>query len=518
MKYLRFLAVFLLVFTTSCSVHNGQVSHSEPCDDHSRESVLCTSEAYSVPTTSEERIKTEAAEFYDSSTRESEAQNPSDSELVICGLDGEPLGDNSDHLLNDGTFFLDDRSYVIQRFSNSYVSFIDTEQFNDEMDFIGDVIQPTTEYKQISVNDKINSLTVSEAEYCQHTTAYGKDYPQYSRLTLDGEITLTGLLVRLGDEKDYGAAIYGGKETILFLPYADSLNNECFPSLHSETIYADFYVDGKKTVAFYGDTLPFVFENNEKLNNLLGQDKYAQSSITLSGISQEWSYYNGSGWSPCVDTVVVKCLRQNLNTPYIEYTSDDELFCHSYPGVYKAYENIISDKNVDNNIELAISQLMDKNMICIYTYFTTSLFQIQEPDESSEDGYLLVEFRFFNNLSEFYKLVESTYTEPISNKLIEGYINLGEPTFVEKNGSVMYNPNYTGLTTGPYFSELGYKIEIIEQSDSLCKFLYTPLFETISAERRNELEKYWGDDMIPHECEAVFENGEWKLNDIIFAF
>ena len=80
MKYLRFLAVFLLVFTTSCSVHNGQVSHSEPCDDHSRESVLCTSEAYSVPTTSEERIKTEAAEFYDSSTRESEAQNPSDSE------------------------------------------------------------------------------------------------------------------------------------------------------------------------------------------------------------------------------------------------------------------------------------------------------------------------------------------------------------------------------------------------------------------------------------------------------
>lgn len=202
--------------------------------------------------------------------------------------------------------------------------------------------------------------------------------------------------------------------------------------LHSETIYADFYVDGKKTVAFYGDTLPFVFENNEKLNNLLGQDKYAQSSITLSGISQEWSYYNGSGWSPCVDTVVVKCLRQNLNTPYIEYTSDDELFCHSYPGVYKAYENIISDKNVDNNIELAISQLMDKNMICIYTYFTTALFQIQEPDESSEDGYLLVEFRFFNNLSEFYKLVESTYTEPISNKLIEGYINLGEPTFVEK--------------------------------------------------------------------------------------
>ncbi len=209
---------------------------------------------------------------------------------------------------------------------------------------------------------------------------------------------------------------------------------------------------------------------------------------------------------------------EDLNTPYIEYTSDDELFCRYYPGVYKAYENIFSDKNVDNNIELAISQLMDKNMICIYTYFTTALFQIQEPDESSEDGYLLVEFRFFNNLSEFYKLVESTYTEPISNKLIEGYINLGEPTFVERNGSVMYNPNYTGLTTGPYFSELGYKIEIIEQSDSLCKFLYTPLFETISDERRNELEKYWGDDMMPHECEAVFENGEWKLNDIIFAF
>lgn len=209
--------------------------------------------------------------------------------------------------------------------------------------------------------------------------------------------------------------------------------------------------------------------------------------------------------------------RDNTSTNSVLEITDDS-FSYSYPALCKAYKNIFSDKNVDNNIESTISQLMDKNLICIYTYFTTALFRIQEPDESSEDGYFLIDFRFFNNLSEFYKLVESTYTEPISNKLIEGYINLGEPTFVERNGLIMYNPNYTGFTTGPYFSELGYKIEIIEQSDSLCKFLYTPLFETISDERRNELEKYWGDDMRPHECEAVFENGEWKLNGIVFAF
>ncbi len=207
------------------------------------------------------------------------------------------------------------------------------------------------------------------------------------------------------------------------------------------------------------------------------------------------------------------------DNPYTEYSSDDELFCRSYPGVCKAFENISSDNNADNSVETAISRLMDKNLICIYTYFTTALFQTQNPAAGvDEDGYYQIDFRFFDNLSEFYQIVQSTYTEPISNKLIQGYINPDEPTFLERNGTVMYNPNYTDFTVGPYFSELGYKIEITEQSDSLCKFLYTPLYETLSNEEYNELAECWGNDMLPHECEAVFENGEWKLNDIVFAF
>lgn len=202
-----------------------------------------------------------------------------------------------------------------------------------------------------------------------------------------------------------------------------------------------------------------------------------------------------------------------------EYIFGDELFCESYSGICKAYENISSDNNADNSIEESISRLMNKNLICIYTYFTSALFQAHNPSISVDnDGYYPIDLRFFDNLPDFYETLESTYTESVSDKLIQGYINPGKPTFLEKDGMIMYNPNYTSFTTGPYFSDLGYKVEIIEQFDSLCKFSYAPLFELLSDDEYNKLEECWGDDLLPHECEAVYENGEWRLNNIVFAF
>ena len=68
------------------------------------------------------------------------------------------------------------------------------------------------------------------------------------------------------------------------------------------------------------------------------------------------------------------------------------------------------------------------------------------------------------------------------------------------------------------FCLIRFKVEITEQSDSLCKFSYVPLYELLSDDEYNRLAECWGDDLLPHECEAVFENGEWLLNDIVFAF
>ncbi len=204
--------------------------------------------------------------------------------------------------------------------------------------------------------------------------------------------------------------------------------------------------------------------------------------------------------------------------PYTECSSTDEIFCRSYPGVCKAYKNITAlPSEQDYSMEAAISQLMDKNLICVYTYYTMALFQ-DTVIESSDDGYYPIEFRFFDNLQDFYEMVESTYSEQVSHRLIEGFVYPGEPAFIEKDGKVMYNPNKTGFTTGPYFSDIGYGIEITEKSETLCRFIYTPLYEKLSEEEYNELAEYWGKDILPHECEAVIENAEWRLNNVIMAF
>lgn len=316
MKYLKFLfAIFILSFAISCSAtnndENNQLSSVEFSDEYSCEldssdsSDRVLSSAYSSHSTrSAVKTNNDTIESDDNATEESIALRESDSDRIIYGLDGEPLGNISDLSYADNTVSFEDFTYVIQNFKGTFVSFITPEYFNEEMEYIGDSIQRLTEYKTVRVNDNISSMKVSEAKYSQHTTEYSKDYPQYSRLALDGKITLTGLLVRIDDESDYGALIYGYKNVILFLPYAESLNEECFPALHSEIIAADFYVDSERAVAFYGDTLPFVFEDNMKLDNLLGQRKYAQVMIALSDIQQEWSYYNGSGWSPCFSEVI----------------------------------------------------------------------------------------------------------------------------------------------------------------------------------------------------------------------
>lgn len=246
----------------------------------------------------------------------------------------------------------------------------------------------------------------------------------------------------------------------------------------------------------------------------VAEDEHSETSTdSLSGITDSQLTTEPSR---VPDKTVTDVAESSSDT---EYNFGNELFCWSYPGICKAYENISSDNNADNSIEQSISRLMDKNLICIYTYFTSALFQTHNLSTSvDDDGYYPIDLRFFENLPEFYEMLESTYTESISNKLIHGYITPGEPTFLEIDGMIMYNPNYTYFTTGPYFSDLGYKVEITEQSDSLCKFSYVPLYELLSDDEYNRLAECWGDDLLPHECEAVFENGEWLLNDIVFAF
>lgn len=199
--------------------------------------------------------------------------------------------------------------------------------------------------------------------------------------------------------------------------------------------------------------------------------------------------------------------------------TDEERFRRFYPAVWSAYENIISgETSTDNSMQEVISLLMDKNLICIYTYFTTALFRSQDTS-LNYDGYSPIEFWFFKDLSDFYTLVESTYIEKTVNELIQGHKDTGEALFIEKDGMTMYNPNNTLFTTGPYFSDLGYEIEITDQSDTLCKFLYKPIFETLSDEEYNQISEYWGNDILqPYECEIVFENGEWKLGYMVFAF
>ncbi len=224
----------------------------------------------------------------------------------VFGLDGNSIGNISELRCDKNEVFIDNMTYVLCKFGKTFTSYKDTGLFDDNMKYLGEIINLEPEYMCVKVSDIIGSIKVDKASYSTLVMEYIDDSPRSSELVLEGNVSLTGMLVRLDNREDYGAEIYGWRDTYLFLPYAESLNEEHFPALHSELIYGDFYNNNEKKVAFYGETIPFVFYNDEILDSFLDKRKFSESRITFSNVKQKWFYKYGSGWNPC-EAEIIEC-------------------------------------------------------------------------------------------------------------------------------------------------------------------------------------------------------------------
>lgn len=177
--------------------------------------------------------------------------------------------------------------------------------------------------------------------------------------------------------------------------------------------------------------------------------------------------------------------------------------------------------NYDASPEQIAARLMDRNMICAYMFCTECLFSYcgstkQDIGIPDENGYYTIDFLLFDNYSEFESFVRGTYSAESSDVLLYNFIGNG-PTFTEQGNSILYNPNNTGFTTGPYFSD-GYIIDNVEVDNNICNFTYSPILDNLTEKERGELFEFWGEKDFSHNCQMIFENGKWLLSYMVSSF
>ena len=216
-------------------------------------------------------------------------------------------------------------------------------------------------------------------------------------------------------------------------------------------------------------------------------------------------------------------------------TAEDEVFTTSETDIYttssnqtdfvditwktiaqleQAIINVFDAEKPADDIEQKSAELMDRNMICAYLYHTQVLFHYEQP--ADENGYYPTEFLLFQNFEEYETFIRATYIKETADTLLYGFEEKG-PVFIEKNGEIFYNPNNTGFTVGPYFYT-GYMIKNFSREDTVCDFMYAPLLNDSFTEKEyNELCKSWG-ETFEYACQIVFEDGEWRLSELIGAF
>ena len=191
------------------------------------------------------------------------------------------------------------------------------------------------------------------------------------------------------------------------------------------------------------------------------------------------------------------------------------------PQITAAFERINRDEySVESSEEAAAAELMDRNMICAYTYHTEALFRYPDQTEPGiyppdENGYYRIRFLLFDSFGEFREFLEKTYTKECCDRLLNG--SDGEPPiFMEQEGEILFNPNRMGYTIGPYFERFDVSISSI--GEDRCSFVYSPDMTGISDEEYQELLEFWGLGSYPRECQMIRENGEWRLENIAEIF
>ncbi len=162
-----------------------------------------------------------------------------------------------------------------------------------------------------------------------------------------------------------------------------------------------------------------------------------------------------------------------------------------------------------------IVALANKNIIFVDS-FTTYLFwkadpnQVYQPESGENPLYPIISLNYYNNIQEIYDLGAETYTESALKKWYtpRNSYAAGNP-FIEENG--VFYVDETGLPIWNFapFMDRSY-IEILNETEDRCSFIW----HTPDWEKLNEPEKGYEYFYYSCDCEAVYENGSWKLSKV----
>ncbi|MGN1109199.1 MAG: hypothetical protein ACI4RK_07430 [Oscillospiraceae bacterium] len=247
-----------------------------------------------------------------------------------------------------------------------------------------------------------------------------------------------------------------------------------------------------------------------------GDPEAADSDVGSSDVSVDSCESDAGSSEQRVESVVEN--ESDLND---DQEDEYALLQDRLPQITAAFERINRDEySGESSEETAAAELMDRNMICAYTYHMEALFRSPNQTEPGiyppdENGYYRIRFLLFDSFGEFREFLEKTYTKECCDRLLNG--SDGEPPiFMEQEGEILFNPNRMGYTIGPYFERFDVSISSI--GEDRCSFVYSPDMTGISDEEYQELLEFWGLSSDPRECQMIRENGEWRLENIAEIF
>lgn len=218
--------------------------------------------------------------------------NVSQNSIKAKGLDGDII-----EFPQETDNFIDGITYFEHKYDGSYNTIENAELFDERLSYVDENNDITSTYIRAAVGDKFGSLTLTDANISfqpmfSKNTENGENItavPAFAEAYFDGEVTLKGLLIRF--ENDH--PVYGGE--LMFLPFADSAAENDLPFLH---YYTDGYVIGDFTCHGYSTFFDLQICDGVELPAEIGEKGFAVTEVTLSDIIMQWSYGNGSGYSP----------------------------------------------------------------------------------------------------------------------------------------------------------------------------------------------------------------------------
>lgn len=156
--------------------------------------------------------------------------------------------------------------------------------------------------------------------------------------------------------------------------------------------------------------------------------------------------------------------------------------------------------------EAIIRNLVDENTYCLRNlYGATSLYPVGDPVQ--DDHIYKADTDRFADYAEFESYIRSVFCTKEAERLLFNSPYEGQPMYLNIDGMLCVD-TYLAGAKGYYVDWSDYRVEIVSADDSRCEFIVTGQIE--------EPAEIPVKEDYPVNAAAVYENGGWRLEKLIF--